>query len=67
MVLFATLLNTFNLAQGIKIMKTIIKLFLMSHSIPVRIASNDSVRFYKTVAKLHGLSVEKSLYGYVLN
>lgn len=48
-------------------MKTIIKLFLMSHNIPVRLSTNDSVRFYKTVAKLHGMKVERMMYGYVLS
>lgn len=47
-------------------MKTIIKLFVMSHHIPVAIHTNDSMLFYKHVAKLHGMRVEHSLYGYVL-
>jgi soluble P-type ATPase len=49
-----------------KVMKTIIKLFAMSHKIPVAIRSNDAMVFYKQVAKIHGMRLQHSFYGFVL-
>lgn len=40
-------------------MAQIIKLFLMSHHIPCIIRNNDAILFYKTVAKRHGMSLQK--------
>lgn len=48
-------------------MKTLIKLFAMSHHIPVAIHSNDAMMFYKQVAKLHGMRLRRCSYGYILN
>lgn len=47
-------------------MKTLIKLFAMSHHIPVAIHNNDAMMFYKQVAKIHGMRLEHSFYGFVL-
>lgn len=47
-------------------MKTITKLFLMTHHIPAQIATPDALKFYRTVARNHGLSLVRSHYGWVL-
>ena len=47
-------------------MKTIIKLFAMSHHIPVIILNNDAMVFYKQVAKVNGYRLQHSFYGFVL-
>lgn len=48
-------------------MKLFIKLFLMTHYIPIPLHGNEAMLFYKTVAKLHGMSVRRSFYGFVLS
>lgn len=47
-------------------MKTTIKLFLMSHHIPALISNPDSLKFYRTVARIHGRSMARSAYGWVM-
>lgn len=47
-------------------MKTTIKLFLMTHHIPAQIATPDALKFYRTVARIHGRSLVRSAYGWVL-
>lgn len=47
-------------------MKTITKLFLMTHHIPALISSPDALKFYRTVARNHGRSLERSAYGWVM-
>lgn len=47
-------------------MKTTIKLFLMSHHIPAQIATPDALKFYRTVARIHGRSMVRSGYGWVM-
>lgn len=46
---------------------TLLKLFLMTHKIPVKISTNESLTYYKTVSKMVGRKLEHSLYGYVLS
>lgn len=46
---------------------TTIKLFAMTHSIPVVIKNNDAMLFYKTVAKLIGRRLDHNAYGYVIS
>lgn len=46
--------------------RTTLKLFCMSHHIPVSVKSDDAIRFYRTVARIHGYSLVRSAYGYVL-
>lgn len=47
-------------------MKTSIKLFLMSHHIPALISTPDSLKFYRVVARIHGRSMVRSAYGWVM-
>lgn len=47
-------------------MKTITKLFLMTHHIPALISSPDAMKFYRTVARNHGRSIVRSAYGWVM-
>lgn len=47
-------------------MKTTLKLFLMSHHIPAQITTPDALRFYRTVARIHGRSMVRSAYGWVM-
>ena len=47
-------------------MKTITKLFLMTHHIPAQISSPDAQKFYRTVARIHGRSLVRSAYGWVM-
>lgn len=47
-------------------MKTTLKLFLMSHHIPALISNPDSLKFYRTVARIHGRSMVRSAYGWVM-
>lgn len=47
-------------------MKTTIKLFLMSHHIPAQITTPDALKFYQTVARIHGRSMARSAYGWVM-
>ena len=47
-------------------MKTITKLFLMSHHIPAMISSPDAQKFYRTMARIHGRSLVRSGYGWVM-
>lgn len=43
-----------------------VKLFMMTHHIPARISTSDAVKFYQTVAKVHGFRLERCGYGYVI-
>lgn len=46
---------------------TLLKLFLMTHHIPVKISTNEGLTYYKTVSKMVGRKLEHSLYGYVIH
>lgn len=46
--------------------RTTMKLFCMSHHIPVAVKSDNAMVFYRTVARIHGYSLVRSAYGYVL-
>lgn len=47
-------------------MKVLIKLFLMSHHMPVVVKSNDAINYYRTVARMHGFSLVRCAYGWVM-
>lgn len=48
-------------------MKTAIKLFLMSHGIPLGIKTPDAMAFYQRVARLHGYRLVHRGTGYIIN
>lgn len=48
-------------------MKTTLKLFLMTHHIPAQISTPDALKFYRTVARIHGRSLVRSAYGWILS
>lgn len=48
-------------------MKTVIKLFLVSHHIPVKVGNDDALFFYRTVARLHGFSLVRCGKGWVMS
>ena len=41
-------------------MKTIIKLFLITHHLPVRIQTEDAMVYYRAMARLHGFSLVRA-------
>lgn len=40
-------------------MSTLLRLFLACHHIPIRPTSDASLTYYRTVARLHGYSLER--------
>lgn len=47
-------------------MKTIVKLFLMTHHLPVTIGNQDAFEYYRAVARLHGYSLVHCSYGWIM-
>lgn len=47
-------------------MKTLIKLFLISHHLPIIISNQDALVYYRAVARLHGFSLVHCAYGWVM-
>lgn len=48
-------------------MKTLLKLYLISHGIPVRISTKDAFAFYQRAAKFHGFHLVRRSYGFVFD
>lgn len=48
-------------------MRLAIKLCAMAHGIPCRIINNDALACYKAIAKLHGMSLERRMGGFILH
>ena len=47
-------------------MKTMAKLFLIAHHVPVLIGTEEALLYYKTVARIHGFSLIHAGYGFVM-
>lgn len=43
------------------------KLFLMVHHWPCAIGTEDALRFYRAVARLHGYRLERRMHGWVFS